>query len=298
MISTIGLSIQQFHQLEGQPWQGRAVTDHLISEEPLEIWLKILPKSPGLSAITHTQPLLTLMRTPGDDINLVKGWLYTSGVISSFAQIHGIHHTGQGRLKQGASNQILVTLVAGSQVALAQQQRQEYVNSACGVCGQQSIEQLLTRLEAVRANVSTQVLPLSLAMIPVIASKLSVQQPIFQQTGGSHGVALFDSELNIIDVREDVGRHNALDKVIGANATALSDNLKVNGSLPMGLVLSGRVGFEMIQKAAMANIRYVLAFGAPSSLAVQLATELDIVLVGFIKKHNFNVYCHAQLLAP
>jgi FdhD protein len=122
------------------------------------------------------------------------------------------------------------------------------------------------------------------------------QQPLFKQTGGNHGVALFDSAQNIIDVREDIGRHNALDKVIGANASALLNQKNTNETKPIGLILSGRVGFEMIQKAALTNISFVLAFGATSSLAIQLAAECDIALVGFIKNRGFNVYCNEQLL--
>jgi FdhD protein len=289
--SIVTFPIKQFQQSEDQQWSIHSLNDHIISEEPLEIWFKILSSNPNTA-----QRLSTLMRTPGDDVNLVKGWLYTSGVIDTFSQIHAIHHTGQGRLKKGVSNQILVTLVAGSSVDMTQQQRHEYVNSACGVCGQQSIDQLLSRIESKPANPTGAFIPLPFSAIPGIAEKLVSQQPFFKQTGGNHGVALFDSAQNIIDVREDIGRHNALDKVIGANASALLNQKNTNEIKPIGLILSGRVGFEMIQKAALTNISYVLAFGAPSSLAIQLAAECDIALVGFIKNRGFNVYCNEQLL--
>ena len=293
MPSIVNFAIDQFHQGEDQQWLAHSIVDHIISEEPLEIWLKVLSAEAMPASL-----LLTLMRTPGDDLNLVTGWLYTSGIIESFASIHSINHTGQGRLKNTTTNQILVTLVAGAVVDITQQQRQEYANSACGVCGHQSIEQLLSRLERVRAT-STQVAsPLSLSTVTQIAAKLFTQQPLFQQTGGNHGVALFDTQQNIIDVREDVGRHNALDKLIGANAQTLLHDNTVTETAPMGVILSGRVGFEMIQKAAMANIRYVLAFGAPSSLAIELALETDIALLGFIKNRGFNIYCNRQLLRP
>jgi FdhD protein len=291
--SIVSFAIDQFHQGEDQQWSAHSIVDHIISEEPLEIWLKSLSFEAKPASL-----LLTLMRTPGDDLNLVTGWLYTSGIIESLASIHSINHTGQGRLKNATTNQILVTLVAGAVVDITQQQRQEYVNSACGVCGQQSIEQLLSRLERVRATTSQAASPLSLATVTQIAAKLSAQQPLFQQTGGNHGVALFNAQQNIIDVREDVGRHNALDKLIGANAQTLLHDNTVTETAPMGVILSGRVGFEMIQKAAMANIRYVLAFGAPSSLAIELALETDIALLGFIKNRGFNVYCNRQLLRP
>jgi FdhD protein len=289
--SIISFAIDQFHQGEDQRWLSHSIIDHIISEEPLEIWLKILSPEAMPASL-----LLTLMRTPGDDLNLVTGWLYTSGIIESLVSIHSINHTGQGRLKNATTNQILVTLVGGALVDITQQQRQEYVNSACGVCGQQSIEQLLSRLERVRATSNKVASLLSLATVTQIAAKLSTQQPLFQQTGGNHGVALFNAQQNIIDVREDVGRHNALDKLIGANAQKLLHDNTVTETAPMGVILSGRVGFEIIQKAAMANIRYVLAFGAPSSLAIELALETDIALLGFIKNRGFNVYCNRQLL--
>lgn len=289
--TTVRFPIEKYSQIEGARWTSCKVDDALISEEPLQIWLKHFSTpdpSPHL--------LATLMRTPGDDINLVRGWLYTSGLITSLAFIHTIHYMGQGRLKNTGSNQILVSVVKEATVKLAQHQRQEYVNSACGVCGQQSIEELLALLENKTTKIINEQKLLQHADICAVAEKLEGRQLLFQQTGGNHGVALFDEQLRILDVREDVGRHNALDKIIGANAGLLIAENTQAVSPPIGLILSGRVGFEMIQKAAMANIRYVLAFGAPSSLAVQLASETEIALVGFVKKHGYNVYSNPHLL--
>lgn len=292
MSSIVSFPIEQFRQDEDLQWLSHSVDDQVICEEPLEIWLKVLS-----TQANPPQQLLILMRTPGDDINLVTGWLYTSGIINSLAQIHSIHHTGQGRLQKGTSNQMLVTLVAGANIDLAQQQRHEYANSACGVCGQQSIEQLLSRLDSVPHHSKT-VTPLPVSAMTRVTHNLIAHQPLFQQTGGNHGVALFNTKLDIVDVREDVGRHNALDKIIGANAAVLLSQEPATASRPIGLVLSGRVGFEMIQKAAMVKMSFVLAFGAPSSLAIELAKETDITLLGFVKNYGFNVYCNRHLLVP
>ncbi|KXI27325.1 hypothetical protein AX660_21610 [Paraglaciecola hydrolytica] len=275
-------------------WQSDSVQDCVIAEEPLEVWLQIQTASANNNSM-KAQPLLTLMRTPGDDINLVTGWLLTSGTIDSLSQIKAIHHSGLARVKQGSSNRVLVTLGADVKIDLPALIRQEYASSACGVCGQQSIENILLRLEQKQQIKNQGCLPLKVADIAVLMDKFSQALPLFKQTGGNHGVALFKQNAEIVDIREDVGRHNALDKLIGANAELLFTNSEQQKGL--GLILSGRVGFEMIQKAVMANINYVLALGAPSSLAIELAKEADIVLVGFIKAQRFNVYCGEQKLA-
>lgn len=268
--------------------------DNIITEEPLEIWLQLLAASPTQASVLTAKPLLILMRTPGDDINLVTGWLLTSGTIDNLSQIKAIHHSGLDRVKQGSSNRVLVTLSAEVKLDLAGLNRQEYASSACGVCGQQSIETILLRLEQKQQAQRQDYSSLKVEFIGVLMTQFSQALPLFAQTGGNHGVALFNQLTGIVDVREDVGRHNALDKLIGANAELLlSANERNHG---LGVILSGRVGFEMIQKAAMANINYVLALGAPSTLAIELAKEADIVLVGFIKAQRLNVYCGQQRL--
>jgi FdhD protein len=284
--------INQFNH-SGQLWESAPVIDNIIAEEPLEVWVRILANPAQASTMTP-KPLLTLMRTPGDDINLVKGWLLTSGVIDMLKQIKAIHHSGVNRLKQGSSNRVLVTLSADVKIDFAEFNRQEYASSACGVCGQQNIETILLRLEQKNQLKSRVYPPLNVANMGALMAQFSQALPVFEQTGGNHGVALFNQRTGIVDVREDVGRHNALDKLIGANAELLFSANERNDGL--GVILSGRVGFEMIQKAAMANINYVLALGAPSSLAIELAKEADIVLVGFIKAQRFNVYSGQQRL--
>jgi FdhD protein len=269
--------------------------DVIVTEEPLEIWLCAHPNSPP-------QLLFTTMRTPGDDINLVRGWLYSSGAIQDTTKITSIHHTGTGRLKSQSTNRIQVNLAVGANFDLAKYQRIEVMNSACGVCGQQSIENILDKLPQDLTR-DAQAPWLSISAIHSLTQQLRDQQLIFGQTGGNHGVALFDQRLQVLDVREDVGRHNAFDKLIGANMhiwAADSHPIELN----LGVVLSSRASFELVQKAAMVNIRYIIAMGAPTSLAIDLAKDCDICLLGFIKSSQnlrgssieFNVYSNPHIL--
>lgn len=269
--------------------------DLVVTEEPLEIWLSAHPKAAPVL-------LFTTMRTPGDDLNLVTGWLYSSGAIEDITKITSINHTGTGRLKSQSTNRVQVNLGDGVNFNFAVYQRVEIMNSACGVCGQQSIENLLDKLPQ-GLTLDASVSPLPIAAIGALSKQLRDKQQIFDQTGGNHGVALFDQRLHVLDVREDVGRHNALDKLIGANMQILApDNHPIVSSL--GLVLSSRASFELVQKAAMVNIRYIIAMGAPSSLAIDLAKDCDICLIGFIKykgtliEHSieFNVYSNPHML--
>lgn len=269
--------------------------DVVVCEEPLEIWVSDHPKaSPKL--------LFTTMRTPGDDLNLVRGWLHSSGAIQDPNYITSITHTGTGRLKSESTNRVQVNLAATANIDIAAYQRLEVMNSACGVCGQQSIENLLDKIPQVStARIEAPKLPI--AAIHSLTGQLRSQQRIFAETGGSHGVALFDQELQILDVREDVGRHNAFDKLIGANMHRFAANRRATESI-LGVVISSRASFELLQKAAMVNIRYVIAMGAPSSLAIDLANDCDICLLGFVKSSQssmefsieFNVYSNQQML--
>jgi FdhD protein len=266
--------------------------DLVIIEEPLEIWLSAHPKAPA-------ELLFTTMRTPGDDLNLVRGWLYSSGAIQDNTKITSINHTGTGRLKAESTNRVNVHLAAGANVDLAAYQRFEIMNSACGVCGQQSIDNILDKLPQTSTR-DTQAPLLPITAIPLLTQQLRDKQELFGETGGNHGVGLFDSSLNILDVREDVGRHNAFDKLIGANMQMLAVDKHKVGTI-LGVVLSSRASFELVQKAAMMNIGYIVAMGAPSSLAIDLAKDCDICLLGFVKTsegvNKFNVYSSPHMLA-
>tara|TARA_R110002012_G_scaffold137213_2_gene292008 strand:+ start:350 stop:1360 length:1011 start_codon:yes stop_codon:yes gene_type:complete len=279
---------------------GRFVIDDTIaSEEPLEIWLKHPLKQRGNASL-----LLTTMRSPGDDIALVIGWLHTSGLLANSADIQSVTHTGSERIKGNEANQILVTLHPQSDFDITSAQSQsgrhiEYVNSGCGVCGQRSIDVLLDKIPQRdtpnnASLFSNEVLSL--------ADALRQQQTAFAATGGSHGAGLFvlteHANLNapqtgankLIDVHEDIGRHNALDKLIGANLPMLLVGNAPKKPKEYGVVISSRISFDLVQKAAMANIGMILAMGAPSSLAIELAKECDICLVGFISQKRINVY--------
>jgi FdhD protein len=269
--------------------------DAIVTEEPLEIWVSAHPNSPP-------QLLFTTMRTPGDDLNLVRGWLYSSGAVQDTTKITSIHHTGTGRLKSQPTNRVQVNLAVGANFDLARYQRIEVMNSACGVCGQQSIENILDQLpQGLTRDAEASWLPIS--AIDSLTQQLREQQQLFAQTGGNHGVALFDQGLQVLDVREDVGRHNAFDKLIGANMHILgADSHPIE--LNLGVVLSSRASIELVQKAALVNIRYIIAMGAPTSLAIDLAKDCDICLLGFIKSSQnlraasieFNVYSNPHML--
>jgi FdhD protein len=271
--------------------------DLVVTEEPLEIWLSADPKTPP-------KLLFTTMRTPGDDLNLVRGWLYSSGVVQDITKIISITHTGKGRLKFEPTNRVQVNLALGVNIDVAAYQRVDVMNSACGVCGQQSIDDLLEKLpQTLTIDVAAASL-LPVTAISFLTQQLRDKQLVFGETGGSHGVALFDQRIQVLDVREDVGRHNAFDKLIGANMQKWLVDSRQKESI-LGVVLSSRASFELIQKAAMVNIRYIIATGAPSSLAIDLAKDCDICLIGFVKTSQssnkssieFNVYSNPHMLA-
>jgi FdhD protein len=232
--------------------------DDVAVEEPLEIRLQL-----GQGSSRTEQPISITMRTPGNDAELAIGFLFTEGIIP--VALHENLHPDLGRL-----------------------QRHFYTSSSCGVCGKSSIEALRTVCPASTTAVDWQLDPELLYSLPGLLSR---QQELFQATGGLHAAALFDREGNFIALREDIGRHNALDKLIGF---ALQAQL-----LPLShhiLLLSGRACFELIQKAAMAGIQVVAAVGAPSSLAIQVAEENGITLIGFLREERCNVYAGSQRL--
>ncbi|MDM7921887.1 MAG: formate dehydrogenase accessory sulfurtransferase FdhD, partial [Pyrinomonadaceae bacterium] len=257
-------------------------------EEPLEIRLGF---EQGGKA-THRAISIT-MRTPGDDGELAAGFLFTEGILKHPGQIRQIRHCGlklgrqKGTLDRAAalnSNTIRVDLAADSAVDLKKLERHFYTTSSCGVCGKSSIDAL--RTEA--ARLPDDGFRVSSDVIHSLPARLRESQSVFERTGGLHASALFDREGNLELVREDVGRHNALDKVIGRKfldgETPLADRI---------LLVSGRASFELVQKALVAGIPIIAAVGAPSSLAVELAREYNMTLIGFVRDRRFNIYCGA-----
>ena len=245
--------------------------DVLAVEEPLEIRLET-----GAGQAPARRTISVTMRTPGHDAELAIGFLFAEGIVGDRGAIDNVAPCG------GSENVIRVRLTGGAGADLRRLERNSYTTSSCGVCGKTSLDAL---------SVSPAVMlprgaPLVDAdLIHRLPDALRAAQDVFDRTGGLHASALFDITGRLLCLREDVGRHNALDKVIGAELLA--------GRLPARdrvLVVSGRASFELVQKAVMAGIPVLVAVGAPSSLAVELATRVGMTLVGFARGGRFNVY--------
>jgi FdhD protein len=258
-------------------FKSSSVLDILSIEEPLEIRVQYGPRNQRVQ-----KNISVTMRTPGHDQELAVGFLFTEGIISSYAVIKDVYHLDIDCQLQ-KKNSIQVELKEDFIPHLMQSDRNFYTSSSCGVCGKGSIESIKTVSSFSTLNKPK--LNLSLDVLYQLPQKLRRAQSDFSTTGGIHASGLFSIEGDLLLLQEDVGRHNALDKLIGQ---ALARNL-----LPLNnhiLLLSGRASFELIQKAAMAGISIVAAIGAPSSLAVELAQEFKITLLGFLKEDRFNIY--------
>lgn len=251
--------------------------DLLAVEEPLEIRLGY-----GIRTERLQKKIAITMRTPGHDFELALGFLLTEGIISSANDIYDIRYCTELNTLENKENIVRVELHEHIKVALEHLQRNFYTTSSCGICGKESIEAVRTVCRFSPSEVPFTVAENIITSLPVT---LRAQQQVFAYTGGLHACALFDTEGNLLCLREDVGRHNALDKLIGASSAHLPLNNRV-------LLLSGRASFELLQKAAMAGIPMVCAIGAPSSLAVQMAHESGITLIGFLRENRFNIYTH------
>ncbi len=259
------------------------LNDYLVVEEPLEIRLGF-----SKNGARHQKPISVTMRTPGHDEELALGFLFTEGIIKSNEQISAFSRPTV-RWKEARENVLLVELHDDVVVDLGRLERNFYTSSSCGVCGKASIE-------AVRVQGQWEhhePLPLLQAdVLHTLPSALAQEQSIFDCTGGLHGAALFDANGQLLLSREDVGRHNALDKLIGI---AMQQNL-----LPLNnkiVLVSGRAGFELVQKSALAGVAVLAAVGAPTSLSVALADEAGMTLVGFLRNGQFNVYtCPERIL--
>jgi len=253
------------------------VEDHVAVEEPLEIQM-----GAASAAGAAAKSISITMRTPGHDVDLALGFLYTEAIITSAGQVKTADFSGPADAETGLRNIVRVELEAGVEIDLGRLQRHFYTTSSCGVCGKSSIDALrVTGCDSLTGKGATYPRQLILDL----PDKLSQQQQLFSQTGGLHAAAIFDEQGEIICVREDVGRHNAVDKVIGA--------LLLEGGLPatnLGLLVSGRASFELVQKALVAGLPTLVAVSAPSSLAVALANEYDMTLIGFLRGSRFNIY--------
>ena len=251
-----------------------AAQDRVAHEEPLEIQLA-------------GAPLAVLMRTPGHDLELVTGFVLTERVVDAAADLESVRHCNTAP-HEAEDNVVRVTLRQGLRPDLERLRRNLFASSSCGVCGKATLENALatappledpTRIEA--------------SVLTALPERLRAAQPVFEETGGLHAAGLFDREGRLLVAREDVGRHNAVDKVVGWAARA--------GRLPLAggvLMVSGRASFEIVQKALAARIPIVAAVSAPSSLAVSLAGAASIALVGFLRGSGFNVYGARERILP
>ena len=248
-----------------------AHVDRAAAEEPLEIRL-------------HDRPFAVIMRTPGADRELAAGFLLAERVIRTADELGTIAHCVENDSRENIVN---VTLANGSRESVERilaGRRQVTTSSSCGLCGRQTIESLATDVPPVRSTWTV-----STSLISTLPELLRARQAVFDDTGGLHAAGLFARDGALVDVAEDVGRHNAVDKIIGRmlmrDALPLADHL---------LFVSGRTSFEIVQKAIVAGIPLVAAVSAPSSLAIDLAREFGVTLAGFVRGDGFNIYAHPE----
>jgi len=268
---TVGVGIRRFHRAETSEAQ-----DLVATEEPLEIRIVCQDGAePAKLRVSVT------MRTPGNDFELAAGFLFTEGILTSRDALIVVEYDPDLPEEQ-RSNVVDVVLAPGVHVDRDLLQRNFYTTSSCGVCGKGSLEALV--VQGCRPPASRGPL-VDVEVLLGLPSTMRAAQRVFEETGGLHAAGLFDAEGHLLVLREDVGRHNALDKVIGQRFLA--------GELPLTdrlLLVSGRTSFELLQKAAMAGIPLVAGVGAPSSLAVDTARAFGMTLVGFLRSDSFNVY--------
>jgi FdhD protein len=252
--------------------------DTLAAEEPLEIRV-------------GGRPLTVTMRTPGNDFDLAAGFLVSEGAVYAADQVAGIRYCAGATADGGNTyNVVDVALAPGVAAPDASLERNFYTTSSCGLCGKASLEAVRTSAKWSVADDPLCITPDALARIP---DRLRAAQRVFDSTGGLHAAGLFTADGELLCLREDVGRHNAVDKVVG--------HALRSGLLPLRetmLMVSGRASFELVQKALMAGIPMLAAVSAPSSLAVDLAAENGLTLVGFLRGTSMNVYAGAERLQP
>ncbi len=271
-----GLAVRRLRIGAMQGGRLTARDDAVAVEEPLEIRLALPGDAGPGRAVSIT------MRTPGQDVELAVGFLHGEGIVRTREAIASARPCGP------TGNVVRIELARGAPHDLTRLDRNFYVSSSCGICGKASLEAVQEMLPA-RPVESALRVPASL--LGSLIERARGAQGAFRETGGLHASSLFDAEGRLLETAEDVGRHNALDKLVGSRLLAgllpLSENL---------LLLSGRASFELLQKAAAAGIAAVASIGAPSSLAIDLAERTGILLIGFLREATFNVYAHPERL--
>ena len=271
----VGSVDYEIHRVEGLTREISA--DCIAIEEPLEIIVRYYKGNDWV-----IEPLMVTMRTPGDDSNLVSGLLFSEGVIEDKSAIDSIRVNAKNKGKYDVDNSLIVTLSKGNQLDLKNLQRHFMVNSSCGVCGKGTLNAIEIAYEP---EINKEGPIVSIGLISKLPNILSDKQKQFTSTGGVHASALLSDKGEVLHIAEDVGRHNALDKLIGHVRT--NEMLK---PLEQFVMCSGRLGFDIIQKAVMSGIGMIVGIGAPTSLALDLAEKFDITLIGFIKKNKYNIY--------
>lgn len=251
------LQVRDVHRLKNGAWSDEP--DKITVEEPMEIRI-------------GGQSLAVIMRTPGDDRALAAGFLITEQIVPELKLIEKIEHL--------EDNIIDVRLNPGIQIETERLKRNFYASSSCGICGKASIEAIT--LSAIPITADWRIAPATVLALP---DRLRAAQSLFAETGSLHGAGLFDREGNLLDAAEDVGRHNAVDKVIGK--AALADRLPLGEHI---LMVSGRISFEITQKALMAGIALIAAVSGASSLAVELAEDQGMTLAGFVRGDSMTIY--------
>lgn len=257
-----------------------AVEDFVVVEEPLEIRLAF-----EKDGIRHQKSISVTMRTPGHDDELALGFLFTEGILGDISQVKKIT-PAPVRWKKARENIVVVELAEGQEMNFKKLERHFYTTSSCGVCGKASIEAVTVQSRFELPDHQPVFKAETLHSLP---GKLLREQSVFDCTGGLHGAALFDTSGRLVRSREDIGRHNAVDKLIGASFQ--KNELPLSASL---ILVSGRAGFELVQKSIVAGIPVMAAVGAPSSLAVELAEEAGMTLIGFLRNGQFNIYTHPE----
>ena len=271
----------KYKVLKYKPNNTKEIDDLISIEEPLEITIKFKNKE------TWTENTISItMRTPGNDEDLVRGFLFNERIIEKIEYIDKIEIVGDNVGQYNLKNKIIATINNSENVDIDKIKRNFLTNSSCGVCGKTSLDSL----EVIKKDKILKSLPkVSHEIIMKSPTTLRENQSEFSKTGGIHASGLFSDNGNVVAIKEDVGRHNALDKLIGY---ALEKKL-LNPSNQF-LTCSGRLNFELVQKALMSNIGVLIGVGAPTSLAIDLANKFDMTLVGFVKQDSFNIYSNKE----
>jgi len=268
---------EQFNKIISRRFSNNKIslqTDFVAIESPLELTIST---SDGKS-----ENLAILMRTPGDDKKLIFGFLFSEGIFSA-KELRDVKY-------EISENKINLILKSNKLPDFSEMKRNFISNSSCGICGKEAISEILKKIPNTKNSIDSNIAG---TVIQKICSKMKEEQDLFLKTGGVHAVGLFTKSGKIISIEEDVGRHNAMDKAIG-NAFVIED---LDEGI-IGACLSGRASYEMVQKAAMAEIEILICIGAPTSLAIDLAVACSITLVGFVSNKGYNIYtCESRILS-